>query len=161
MIADLDAMANEPIDAVDGEVLAAIARTVQVVDPMPDGLTDRIRFELTLAALHAEVAELQELSAAPAGVRADTYEIADTISFTGTRVSLMVSIAIGSPDAGTVRIDGWIMTPGTTVELWQDGDRYPAVADGDGRLVWEEVPRRPTRFLILGGPPVVTPRIEL
>jgi hypothetical protein len=37
---------------------------------MPSDLTDRIKFELTLAALHAEVAELQQLTLA--GVRDDT-----------------------------------------------------------------------------------------
>lgn len=157
----LDALADQPIDAVDTAVLTDLNRVLGVVDPVPVGIAERIKFELTLASLHAELAELQELRADVVGVRADTFEVTDTISFTSTNASLMISFEAHSPDSRTVRIDGWVTTPGITVELWQDGERYPAVADEDGRLVWEEVPELPSRFLIPGDPPVVTPRIEL
>lgn len=76
--------------------------------PMPSGLTDRLKFEITLAALNAEVAELQELTLA--GARADTQPLAptDSVTFTSSRYSLMVAVSSAADDApaGTVRIDG-------------------------------------------------------
>ncbi len=156
----IDALACEPLDDFDIALLGDLARIVQLVDPPPAGLCERIRFELTLAALNAEVAELQDLSLA-VEVRAETFEVADTISFTSSQLSLMITVAPNAPESRTLRIDGWITSPGATVELWQDGDRYTAIADEDGRLVWEAVPKQPSRFLVPGTPPVVTPRIEL
>lgn len=156
----IDILARQPIDEVDTAVLADLGRIVQLVDPVPPGLTQRVRFELTLAALHAEIAELQDLSEA-VGVRADTIEVTDTISFTSPHLSLMITVSTPAPDAGTVRIDGWVTAPRAVVELWQDGNMFVAEADEDGRLVWEDVPDQPSRFLIPGSPPVVTPRIEL
>ena len=92
------------------------------LDPVPSGLTDRIKFELTLAALHAEIAELQRVSLA--GVRADdtAYAPTQSVTFTSSRLSLMVTLTAPTDDPdqareGTITVDGWVTVGGTVVEL--------------------------------------------
>ena len=55
---DLTLLADGPLDEADRRVLAAVRELFSRTDPMPSGLTDRLKFEITLAALNAEVAEL-------------------------------------------------------------------------------------------------------
>ena len=69
MTPDESTLASEPLDTLDEQVLLTVRNMHARLDPVPSGLTDRIKFELTLAALHAEIAELQRVSLA--GVRAD------------------------------------------------------------------------------------------
>ncbi|WP_028707446.1 hypothetical protein [Propionicicella superfundia] len=160
-IPQIDALASEPLDEFDARILADLARVQDQADPPPAGLTDRIRFELSLRALQAELAELQGMSELETVRSQSAPEVFDTISFTASRVSLMITV---TPERGrddTVRIDAWVTTPGVEIELWQEGSKRTARADEDGRLAWDDVPRRPTRLLISGTPPVVTPTIEL
>lgn len=107
---DRSSVADGPLDGTDTLVLGAVRELFSRTDPMPSGLTDRIKFELTLAALHAEVAELQELTLT--GVRADSASFTPTesVTFTSSTLSLMVSINPAGEGArpGTVRIDGWV-----------------------------------------------------
>jgi hypothetical protein len=161
MSTELDRLAAAPIDELDLSILGRLAHVQDVADPVPAGLIDRITFELTLRRLEAEIAELtdgSELLTVRSGVQA---ERTDTISFTASAVSLMITLSPEPSDEGTVRIDAWVTTPGVVVELWQDGNSFPATADGDGRLAWERVVARPSRFLVAGTPPVVTPTIDL
>ena len=69
---DRSSVADGPLDGTDTLVLGAVRELFSRTDPMPSGLTDRIKFELTLAALHAEVAEF---SPAGEGARPGTVRI--------------------------------------------------------------------------------------
>ena len=77
---DRSSVADGPLDGTDTLVLGAVRELFSRTDPMPSGLTDRIKFELTLAALHAEVAELQELT--HTGVRADSASFTPCLLYT-------------------------------------------------------------------------------
>lgn len=157
---------HEPLDDLDEAILGQVREVHDTLDPPPADLAERVKFALTLAALEAEVADLQEL--APAGVRSDVgYAVTDTVTFTASSMSLMLTI---TPDpsvreARTVRVDGWVTGGGVEVELSVSTDRRATTSDANGRLTWEGVPRGRARFLIhppaRGARPVVTPSIEL
>ena len=164
---DRSSVADGPLDGMDTLVLAGVRELFSRTDPMPSGLTDRIKFELTLAALHAEVAELQELTLT--GVRADSNSFTPTesVTFTSSTLSLMVSISPAGEDArpGMVRIDGWVTGGPATVELRAGEESMSADVDANGRFSVDEVPRGPVRFILrpldARGRPVITPVVEI
>src|SRR4051794_21157250 len=101
----LDDLAREPIDDVDVATLHAIAGIYSALDPVPGGLIDRIKFGLTLDALHVEIAELQR-SSDLVGVRSEATGDVQTVTFTSGTLTTMITITPTSGDR--VRIDGWI-----------------------------------------------------
>ncbi len=166
---ELTALAEGQLDRADIRVLAAIRALVSGIDPMPTGLPDRIKFELTLAALHAEVAELQELTLSESGARADAQPLAptDSVTFTSSRYSLMVTVGPGPEGAppDTVRIDGWVTGGPASVEVRVAHTSLVAETDAGGRFVIEGVPRGSARFVLrphaADDGPVITPAIEV
>jgi hypothetical protein len=160
----LDDAAAEPIDADDLRVLSDVAKVYSTLDPVPSGLVDRIRFGITLDALHAEIAELQRAGGL-AGVRTSGATAAQTVTFTSPSLTTMVTITPTSTDR--VRLDGWVAPGGgVEVELRLVGVTLSVTADANGRFVFDDVPRGLAKFLLrppTGGPPsvVVTPSIEL
>ena len=159
----LDELAAGAIDDVDVDVLQQTAALFATLDPVPAGLVDRINFGLTLEALHAEVAELQR-SANFVGVRAETDSDVQTVTFTSTALTTMITV---TPTPGDrVRIDGWIAPAGrVTVELRARLETRQTEADEDGRFVFEDVPRGLAQFVLRpdggDGRTVVTPAIEI
>ena len=160
-----DGLAAEPMDSDDFAVLNALRAYYDEHDPVPDGLVERIQFELTLDALQAEVATLTQLDLADAGARGSAPEAVRTITFTSESATTMVTISPSSEDL--VRVDGWV-APGAGVRvelLLADGSR-DIVADEDGRFVFEQVPTGLAKFALYlpAGVPsatVVSPTIEL
>jgi hypothetical protein len=156
----LEALAAGEIDETDVANLELLAQLYATLDPVPDGLVDRVQFGITLDALHAEIAELQR-SGDLVGVRSDT---ATAVTFTSASLSIMVSVTETSADR--VRIDGWI-APGAhaSVDLRRKDGVSTQVADEDGRFVFEDVPRGLAQFVVRSqdedAPPVVTPSIEI
>ncbi|MFC8599103.1 carboxypeptidase-like regulatory domain-containing protein [Isoptericola sp. NPDC057191] len=153
-----------PIDARDVEALSRLGRTVQLLDPLPDGLVERSLFAMTLASLEAEVMELQQIEAPVGSVRGDAPPLeARTITFTHERLTVM--IALSTDDDGThVRLDGWVAPAGAlVVELRQPGDERTTTADDDGRFAFTAVDRGPASLLIRleEGTSVTTPVVEL
>jgi hypothetical protein len=134
------------------------------VDPVPNGLVERIQFGITLDALHAEIAELQH-SSDLAGVRSEEATEAQTVTFTSASVTTMVTITPTSADR--TRIDGWLVPGGgVSIELRAVDGSHHAAADPDGRFVFDDVPRGLAQFVLR--PPkgstqsaVVTPSIEI
>ena len=163
----LDLRADGPLDGVDFLVLSHIRQLMAQIDPVPQTLTDRVKFELSLSAMHAELAELQHLTLA--GVREDSspYAATESVTFTTSRHSLMVTFGPadegGAPD--TVRVDGWVTGPAVSIELRVGELQFRAEPDAAGRFVVENVPRGPARFVLHphaeGERPVLTPAIEL
>lgn len=151
----------EPFDDIDRQVLSELAQVYTQVDPPPAGMTDRVIFNLTLAGLHAEIAELQQ--GEPALTRAD--QSVESMTFSGSRSSLMVTVTPTVDPEAPVRIDGWVTRGGTTVELVTADAVLARVADDRGRLAWEFIPRGVIHFVIRADDPsepsTITPRVEL
>lgn len=158
----LDDLAAGELDSSDRATLHRMAQLYEVLDPVPTGLVDRIRFGITLDALHAEIAELQR-SSDLAGVRSAGEPATQTVTFTSASLSTMVTITPTS--AGRVRLDGWVAPGGgVLVELRIVDETRTTTADADGRFVFDDVPRGLAQFTLRAPgehPPVVTPSIEV
>lgn len=152
------------LDAEDARVLAQLANLYTSLDPVTDGLVDRVQFGITLDALHAEIAELQR-SGDLIGVRSAEATDAQTVTFTSASLTTMVTITVTSADRA--RLDGWV-APGGGVSIEvrvSDGSQH-TTADADGRFVFDDVARGLAQFVLrppTGStlPPVVTPSIEI
>jgi hypothetical protein len=157
-------LAAASVDDEDVRVLQRVAAVYAAVDPVPSGLVDRIAFGMTLDALHAEIAELQR-SGELVGVRSSDSVEAQSVTFTSSNLTTMVTISVVSADR--VRIDGWAAPGrGLSVELRVGDQSMQTTADEDGRFVFEDVPRGLAQFVLrpasVGGqPPVITPAIEI
>jgi hypothetical protein len=159
------ALAAEPLDSTDAALLNSLRAYYDERDPVPDGLVDRIEFELTLDALHAEVATLITMDVASANIRSAATEAVRTITFTSESLTTMVTLTL--QPYGTVRVDGWA-SPGAGLRvevLLADGSRETQ-ADPDGRFVFENVPCGLAKFALYVSrgteiATVLTPTIEL
>jgi hypothetical protein len=141
------ALGNEPLDSTDAALLNSVRAYFDEHDPVPDGLVERIQFELTLDALQAEVATLTRMDVASAGVRSAQTEAVRTITFTSESLTTMVTLT-AQPD-GTVRVDGWA-SPGAGIRvevLLSDGPRE-TYADDDGRFVFDALPSGLAKFAL-------------
>lgn len=164
--ADWEDLANGELDSHDEAVLARIAAFYTAADPVPGELVERLKFGITLDALNAELAELQQLplDAMARGTGAGTSQVR-TLTFTSDSMTTMVTISAAGPDR--VRIDGWVAPGGgVSVELRQVSITMTADADADGRFVFDDVPHDLTRFVLRDPssevrPPVITPAVEI
>jgi hypothetical protein len=140
-------LAGRPLDPSDFALLNSLRAYYDEHDPVPDGLVERIQFELTLDALHAELATLMQMDMAGAGVRGAAPEAVRTITFTSESLTTMVTLT-PQPD-GSVRVDGWA-APGAGIRvelLLPDGPRETYADDG-GRFVFEDVPSGLAKFVV-------------
>jgi hypothetical protein len=164
---NLDQLAEGTIDAADERMLRELGVIHDRLDPVPDGLVERLQFAVTLDALHAEIAQLQRLELEGAGARGDEASATEvqTVTFTSENLTTMVTITHAGPDR--VRIDGWAAPGGgVSIELRVAGSRLQTTADADGRFVFDDVPRGLAQFVmrpptITGQRPVITPSIDL
>jgi hypothetical protein len=161
----LSELAAEPLDRDDLALLNSLRAFYEEHDPVPDGLVERIQFELTLDALNAEVATLTQLDLSDAGARGSATEAVRTITFTSESATTMVTVT--PQGENLVRVDGWA-APGAGIRvelLLADGARE-TVADEDGRFVFDRVPSGLAKFALhlsadTGSATVVSPTIEL
>jgi len=155
-----------PLDATDFALLAEIRDTVELLDPMPADLVQRVQFALELEALDIEVSRLvgADRDADVVGARGD--ELSRTITFDSD--SLTIMIRISSAAADTVRMDGWLAPPAAhEVEVRTLGGSLRLCADEEGRFVIEAIPRGVTQIVVrtsanqpdADGRTVVTPSI--
>jgi hypothetical protein len=158
----LEELAAGQLDDVDARALDQVAQLYSTLDPVPPGLVDRIAFGITLDALHAELAELQRNSDL-VGARSEEVTSAQSVTFTSSTMSTMVTITALSTDRA--RLDGWIAPgAGVGIELRLVGETRSVTADEDGRFVFDDVPRGLAQFVLRppsGSGTVVTPSIEL
>lgn len=156
-------LAGQPLDVDDAALLAQVKAAYAAVDPVPVGLVERLQFEITLDALHADLATLTQLDLSMAGARSTTEEVR-TITFTSESLTTMVTV---TPEGDGVRIDGWAVPgAGIRVELLRTGGPLVTEADEDGRFVFEAVPNGLARFALHVGTgdevsTVLSPTIEL
>jgi hypothetical protein len=141
------AFAAEQLDSADAALLNSLRAFYDEHDPVPDGLVERIQFELTLDALHAEIATLITMDLAASSVRSAATEAVRTITFTSESLTTMVTLT-PQPN-GTVRVDGWA-SPGAQLRvevLLPDGPRE-TYADSDGRFVFDDLPMGLAKFAL-------------
>jgi hypothetical protein len=160
-------------DAIDARDLANLGQVRDLfahADPVPSDLAERIKFAITVEALHAEVAELMD--SARLVTRGTDSKVeptpTDSVTFTAASVSLMVSA--GPSDAGDaedrVRLDGWVTVPGAQVEAVTTEGNSSALSDANGRFVLDDLPHGPVHFVVTDPGnddmrPVITPTIQI
>jgi hypothetical protein len=158
-------LAEQPLDTDDLAVLNALRAMYDEADPVPDGLVERIQFEITLDALEAELATLMQLDLADAGARGTATESVRTITFTSESLTTMVTLT--PQPGGSVRVDGWAAPgAGIRVEVLLPGGPRQTYADDDGRFVFESLPSGLAKFALhletgSGSSTVMSPTIEL
>ncbi|QQS00905.1 MAG: hypothetical protein IPK37_19450 [Austwickia sp.] len=153
------------LDDVDAEILTALRAACEAADPVPTGMIERIQFEMSLAVLRAEIAELEAGDLAQ--VRSDGLAVADTLTFRGSSASLMVRIR--RPDAGAdatsrLALECWASEPGAGVEVWSNGVLVAsAAADDHGRVEFAGIAPGAVRLIVrpIFGPPIATPVVQL
>lgn len=162
---DEDRAAEQQLDASDINILASLRTYYEGHDPVPVGLVERIRFEITLDALEAEVATLTQLDLSAAGARSAPTEDVRTITFTSESLTTMVTLTPQSD--GTVRVDGWAAPGGgLRVEVLLTSGPRETYADEDGRFVFEGLPTGLAKFALHVGvgdqtSTVLSPTLEL
>lgn len=154
----------QPLDSTDEAILRELREVTSRLDPCPSHLTERIKFALTVQALHAEVAELTshgELVSRSSAM----HEPAEATTVTYSTGSLSVMVSLSRDGAGRVRLDGWLTCGAAAVELDLGGDDTRRTeADPDGRFAFADLPHgRSTHLLVRprDGRPVVTPQFTL
>lgn len=161
---------TDAIDARDLVNLGHLRELFAHADPVPGDLAERVKFALTVHALHAEVAELMdtELLTTRGAETAVEPTPTESVTFTAASMSLMVSVSPTSmeePD-DRVRVDGWVTTPGARVEAMTTGGSSWAVSDANGRFVLDDLPHGPVHFVVTDPHhddlrPVITPTIQI
>jgi hypothetical protein len=163
-------------DAVDADDLANLAQVRDLfahADPVPGDLAERIKFAITVHALHAEVAELMDSALLTTRGAEQKVEPAETDSVTFTAASVSLMVTTGPTDSGEsddsderVRVDGWVTRPGAQVEAVTGRGSRSVVSDANGRFVLDDLPHGPVHFVVTdpddeGMRPVITPTIQI
>ncbi|WP_347354410.1 carboxypeptidase regulatory-like domain-containing protein [Intrasporangium sp.] len=160
---------NDAIDERDLATLGQLRDLYAHVDPVPAGLGERLKFAITVQALHAEIAELTEsalLATRGSGTHVEPTRI-ESVTFSAPSVGLMVSVGQSEGHEDLVRIDGWVTRPGAAVEAVMQDRAVTANSDANGRFVVHDLPHGPIHFVIRVDPsdprtrPVITPTIEV
>lgn len=128
--------ADAPLDDSDVALLAQVATMLDIADPVPDDLIERIQFSLALDEVFAEVAEMTRVLDDALAVRTDLSDATrtETVTFSAERLTAMVTLS--ELGAGRVRIDGWVTPAGVrTVALRMQGEDQTVQTDESGRFV--------------------------
>jgi hypothetical protein len=148
-----------------GDLVTQLQSMWESRDPVPPDLATRLCFALELEDLEVELARL-DTEFGLVGARSE--EEARTLTFTSASLSVMITL--GDAPGGAVRLDGWIGDGGgLRVLLRRDGSDFETTSDGDGRFVFDAVPRGLTQLVFRSDDgsalqlarPVVTPAVKL
>lgn len=159
-----ETLAEQPLDSTDERALRLIRSHLELVDPMPADLTERVKFAMTVASLEAEIAHLMNDGAMAGTPRTTEYDRASMVTFESAGLSIMVSLEPAKGGATLVR--GWVTSPGADVELRERSRSQEVTADEDGRFLFERVEPGTVHLVIRrndepGSRPVITPGIEI
>ncbi|EAQ00753.1 hypothetical protein JNB_11279 [Janibacter sp. HTCC2649] len=159
-----EALAAQPFDPTDERTLGLIRAHLELTDPVPVDLTERVKFAMTVANLEAEIAHLMNDSALSGATRTTEYDRATTVTFESAGLSIMVTLEPIGNDLTRVR--GWVTAPGADVELRERSRTQEATSDDEGRFVFERVEHGTVHLVIRrtdepGARPVITPGIEI
>ena len=161
---------TDAIDARDISNLGHVRDLFGHADPVPSDLAERVKFALTVHALHAEVAELMDSALLTTRGAEATVEPTHTESVTFTAASLSLMVSVGPMDSDEledrVRVDGWVTTPGARVEAVTAEGSSSVISDANGRFVLDDLPHGPAHFVVTDPGnedtrPVITPTIQI
>ncbi|NUR81313.1 MAG: hypothetical protein HOQ21_12820 [Dermatophilaceae bacterium] len=164
---------TDAIDARDLTNLGHVRDLYAHADPVPSDLAERVKFAITVHALHAEVAELMDSALLTTrGVEAQVEPTpTESVTFTAASVSLMVTASPSETldtyaGGDRVRVDGWVTTPGAQVEAVTNEGSRTAISDANGRFVLDDLPHGPVHFVVTDPGndetrPVITPTIQI
>ena len=160
-------------DAIDARDIANLGHVRDLfghADPVPSDLAERIKFAITVHALHAEVAELMDsalLTTRGAEAKVEPTPT-EAVTFTAASMSLMVTAGPMDSDESEdrVRVDGWVTTPGARVEAVTSEGSISVISDANGRFVLDDLPHGPVHFVVTDPGnedtrPVITPTIQI
>jgi hypothetical protein len=160
-------------DAIDARDIANLGHVRDLfghADPVPSDLAERVKFAITVHALHAEVAELMDSALLTTRGVEVTVEPTPTESVTFTAASLSLMVSAGPMDSDEledrVRVDGWVTTPGARVEAVTVEGSSSVISDANGRFVLDDLPHGPVHFVVTDPGnedtrPVITPTIQI
>ena len=160
-------------DAIDARDIANLGHVRDLfghADPVPSDLAERVKFAITVHALHAEVAELMDSALLTTRGAEATVEPTPTESVTFTAASLSLMVSAGPMDSDEledrVRVDGWVTTPGARVEAVTAEESSSVISDANGRFVLDDLPHGPVHFVVTDPGnedtrPVITPTIQI
>lgn len=160
-------------DAIDARDIANLRHVRDLfghADPEPSDLAERVKFAITVHALHAEVAELMDSALQTTRSAEVTVEPTPTESVTFTAASLSLMVSVGPMDfdelEDRVRVDGWVTMPGAQVEAVTAEGSKSVISDANGRFVLDDLPRGPVHFVVTDPGkqdtrPVITPTIQI
>ncbi|WP_330475783.1 hypothetical protein [Terrabacter sp. C0L_2] len=161
---------TDAIDARDIANLGHVRDLFAHADPVPSDLAERVKFAITVHALHAEVAELMDsalLTTRGAEAKVEPTPT-ESVTFTAASMSLMVTAAPMDSDEteDRVRVDGWVTTPGARVEAVTSEGSSSVISDANGRFVLDDLPHGPVHFVVTDPGnddtrPVITPTIQI
>jgi hypothetical protein len=134
------ATADSPLDATDLALLADVAAMLEVADPMPTDLVQRVQFALALDEVFEEVAQMSRVPDDALAVRTDLADATrtETVTFSADRLTSMVTLTRIGP--GRVRIDGWVTPTGVRrIALRMQGADVSVTSDESGRFVADDL----------------------
>jgi len=161
---------TDAIDARDIANLGDVRDLFGHADPVPSDLAERVKFAITVHALHAEVAELMDSALLTTRGAEAIVEPTPTESVTFTAASLSLMVSVGPMDSDEledrVRVDGWVTTPGARVEAVTAEGSSSVISDANGRFVLDDLPHGPVHFVVTDPGnddtrPVITPTIQI
>lgn len=140
----VERLAGDPLDDADVATLDLVRASLDVRDPVPPGLVERIGFALALDEVFSEVARItrepvDELAVRGTGSSASTMRT-QTLTFSAQRLSALVTLTGVGP--AQVRVDGWLTPPGShrVRLLRRDAGAQETETDVDGRFSFAAVP---------------------
>ena len=154
---------SENIDDHDVALLGELRELHELVDPPAADLADRVKIAMTVAALHAEIAEI--VSTPLVAARDDVAAATQTITFASGDLALMITLSNETPT--TVTLDGWVTAPGARIDVHMPSGVVAVDADEHGRFEVEGIVRGRTWFVVWpegpdgGAVPMVTPTVDL
>ena len=160
-------------DAIDARDIANLGHVRDLfghADPVPSDLAERVKFAITVHALHAEVAELMDSALLTTRGAEAIVEPTPTESVTFTAASLSLMVSVGPMDSDEledrVRVDGWVTAPGARVEAVTAEGSSSVISDANGRFVLDDLPHGPVHFVVTDPGnddtrPVITPTIQI
>ncbi len=148
-------------DRTDEAILHELRGLWAKVDPVPAGFGERVKYAMSVRLLEAEIAELTRLPELLS--RGGEAEVIRSMSFTGSRLSLMVTI---TDEGDGRRVDGWVTRGGAYIELVSGEQTFAQTADEDGRFVIQGVPSGAAHVILWESAdkndnPTMTPTVDL
>jgi len=148
----------------DDELYAVLRTAIDGIDPMPQGLVDRMIASIAVADVSREYALLTLMENAHAAVRGDSETT--TLQFSDGASSVLLHIS--RTMSGRRRVDGWVDADATELRLIQADERgertWSAVPDEQGRCAFDEIPPGLSRALLITAgaeKDLLTPQFEV